>query len=296
MHNPSPLVSIIISFLNEERFIAEAVESVVHQQYENWELILVDDGSKDGSTQIAKNYAVKYPLKIKYVDHKGHVNKGLSASRNYGSSFAKGEWLAVLDADDVWMREKMRVQIELLNSNPRAAMICEACEYWYSWNDKTRNDTVVQVGEVRDRVFEPFELSEMLYPLGKTAAPSLSGMMIRKSVFEEHGGFEEHFTGKYQLYEDQAFLQKIYLNECVYISSLCQHKYRQREGSLVQKVTSEGNYHVVRRYFLEWLQKYLLQNKIENENVQKLLRKALEPYHNRIAYSFKRLFFPSYRS
>ncbi len=280
----TPLVSVVISFLNEERFLAEAVESVIRQQYSNWKLILVDDGSSDNSSKIAKNYTNQYPNKIIYAEHQGHVNKGLSASRNYGISWARGELIAVLDADDVWLPMKLQVQVTLMNANPKAAMLCEACEYWYSWHDKTKQDVIIQIGKLRDRLFDPPALAEMLYPLSNGAAPSLSGMIIRKSVFEKHGGFEEQFTGKYQLYEDQAFLHKIYLNEPIYISSLCHHKYRQREGSLVQKVTSEGDYHVVRRFFLEWLQQYIQQNDIKNPAIHKLVRKAFRPYHYPIIY------------
>src|SRR5258706_2880162 len=78
------LVSVVVIFLNAERFISEAVESVVAQTYGNWELLLVDDGSNDGSTEIARSYAAKFPDKIRYLEHHGHENRGMSASRNLG--------------------------------------------------------------------------------------------------------------------------------------------------------------------------------------------------------------------
>lgn len=286
--NP-PLVSVIISFLNEKHFLGEAVESVINQTYINWELILVDDGSTDKSSEIAKNYAVRFPAKIIYAEHKGHINKGLSASRNYGISLSRGELIAIIDADDVWSPEKLNAQISLMNENPKAAMLCEACEYWYEWQGNTKRDVIVQIGAVQDKLFDPPQLIEMLYPLSDGAAPSLSGVVIKRLVFDKHGGFEQHFTGKYQLYEDQAFLHKMYLNESIYISSLCHHKYRQREGSIVQKVTSDGDYHVVRRYFLEWLQNYMLQNGIKHPKARKLLKRALEPYHHPFINFFRRV-------
>ena len=67
-----PLVSIVVSFLNSEKFIQEAIESVFGQTYNNWELLLVDDGSTDGGTQIALQYAEKYPGKVRYLEHRGH--------------------------------------------------------------------------------------------------------------------------------------------------------------------------------------------------------------------------------
>lgn len=276
-NNVTPLVSVIICFLNEKRFLKEAIESVINQQYKNWELILVDDGSSDNSSQIAKDYAAQGQSKIIYADHEAHSNRGLSASRNLGISRVRGELVAFLDADDVWLEQKLQKQVDLMIVYPRASMLCEASEYWYSWYDKARQDIIIQVGKVRDCIFEPPELIEMLYPLSDGAAPCPSGIIIKKEVLEKHGGFEAHFTGKYQMYEDQAFLHKIYLNEPVYISSQCNNKYRQREGSLVEKVTNEGSYYVVRKYFLEWLQNYIAQNNIQHQIVRQGLKRAFEP-------------------
>src|SRR5215218_10922420 len=95
-----PLVSAIIIFLNEERFIEEAIQSVFAQSYENWELLLVDDGSSDASTRIALRYAEEHPGRVRYLEHPGHQNRGMSASRNLGISHTKGEYIACLDADD----------------------------------------------------------------------------------------------------------------------------------------------------------------------------------------------------
>ncbi len=289
---PVNLVSIIISFLNEERFLEEAVESVLQQDYTNWELILIDDGSSDGSTKQAKAFACSNPQKIIYTEHENHSNKGLSASRNHGIAIARGKFIAVLDADDVWSPSKLRLQVDVMTANPGVSMLCEASKYWYSWNGSksAKQDQIIQIGALGDKVFFPPQLLEILYPLSNGPAPCPSGVIIRKSAFDKLGGFESHFTGKYQLYEDQAFFAKVYLNEPVYISSMCNNKYRQREGSLVQKVTFEGNYGVVRKYFLEWLQKYISENNFKNKNVERLLKKAWEPYNHPLLNFMKNCF------
>ena len=288
---PAYLVSVIISFLNEEHFLREAVESVFSQDYVNWELILIDDGSTDKSTKIAKELAANNPRKVIYTEHPHHGNMGLSASRNHGISLAHGELIAILDADDVWSPAKLRHQVDLITAYPEVSMICEASEYWYSWNknDNSSKDKIIQVGKQQDKVFSPPQLVELLYPLSDGAAPCPSGIIVKKEAFDKHLGFEAHFTGKYQMYEDQAFLFKIYLNEFVYISSVCNNRYRQREGSLVQKVTHEGNYAVVRKYFLKWLQYYMRQNNIRNQKIERLIYKAYEPY-NRPVIHFLRKF------
>src|SRR5215207_7546630 len=131
--NSRPLVSSIIIFLNEERFIEEAIESVFAQTYDNWELLLVDDGSTDGSTQHALQYAERYPGKVRYLEHPGHQNRGMTVSRNLGVDHAEGEYIALLDADDVWLEHKLEQQVAIMNSHPEVGMVYGNQQYWYSW-------------------------------------------------------------------------------------------------------------------------------------------------------------------
>lgn len=281
----TPEVSIITAFLNEERFLVEAIESVLDQEFTNWELILIDDGSSDRSTAIAKAYAEEYKEKIIYLEHEGHANRSTAASRNLGIAHARGELVAFLDADDVWLPAKLRIQAKIMHIYPQVTMLVEASDYWFSWDAATtRQDIVVQVGRERDRVFYPPELAETIYPLLKAAAPCPSAIMVRRDALLKHGGFEAGFTGKYQLYEDQAFLMKFYLNEPIYISSLCNNKYRQRVGSCVQWVRKEGSYHVVRKYFLDWMKQYMQQRSINHKKVQRLLSRALDQYNRPVIY------------
>ena len=277
--SPTPLVSIVVAFLNEEKFLGEAIESVLHQDYTHWELLLVDDGSTDGSTHIAKQYAEQLPGHIRYMEHEGHVNKGLSASRNRGIQQAAGTLVALLDADDVWLPGKLSNQVHIFGQHPQIAMVAEASAYWHSWSDPQKKDITIPVGAPQDRVYPPLQLMSHLYPLGEGAAPCPSGLLLTKEAIERVGGFEESFTKEYQLYEDQAFLNKIYLQENVYISSSCNNLYRQRAGSIVQWVHADGQYHAVRRHFLEWFQTYLRQRQINDRNTLLLLKKALQPYH-----------------
>src|SRR3990172_4230917 len=106
--NNQPLVSVIMIFLNAGRFIEEAVESVFTQSYENWELLFVDDGSVDRSTSIAQAYADRYPHKVRYLEHTGHQNRGKCASRNLGIGNTRGDYIVFLDADDVWLPDKLK--------------------------------------------------------------------------------------------------------------------------------------------------------------------------------------------
>src|SRR5262245_24155101 len=95
----SGAVSVIIIFMNAQAFISDAIDSVFAQTYTNWELLLVDDGSTDASTQIALSFANGNPGRVRYLEHSGHRNRGMSASRNLGIQHAGGEYIGFLDAD-----------------------------------------------------------------------------------------------------------------------------------------------------------------------------------------------------
>ena len=95
-----PKVSVVIAFLNGSQWLIEAIESVINQSYPDWEAVLVDDGSDEEHSKVARDYSVKYAGKIIYTDHPGHINRGVTVSRNAGINLTNGEYIAFLDADD----------------------------------------------------------------------------------------------------------------------------------------------------------------------------------------------------
>ncbi len=281
-----PLVSVVVAFYNEEKFLKETVESVINQHYTNWQLMLVDDGSSENSTTLAKDYAGKFKGKILYCEHDLHVNKGLSASRNLGIQKSTGKLVALLDADDVWLPDKLINQVLIFERYPDIGMIAEASMYWHSWHQTTFTDITLHIGAESEQVYHPPSLLYRLYPLGKGAAPVPSGLMLTREAIEEVGGFEETFRKKYSLYEDQAFLSKIYLSQNVFVSSASNNKYRQRPGSIVKSVKADGQYDSVRQYFLEWLLEYIKRHNIKDKQLNILLNNALLPYHKPLTYLF----------
>jgi glycosyltransferase involved in cell wall biosynthesis len=269
-----PSISVIIIFLNEERFIREAIESVFAQTYDNWELLLVDDGSTDDSTQIALNYAEQYPGKVRYLEHPGHQNLGMSASRNLGIRYAEGEYIAFLDADDVWLPHKLEEQMAILDSHPDAGAVYGTTQYWYSWTGKPEDihrDFVPELGVQANTLFEPPTLLALLHPLGSALAPSMSNLLLRREVIERAGGSEESFKG---MYEDRAFLSKVFLEEPVFVASKsdCWDKYRQHPDSCFGVMERTGQLHSARLFFFSWLADYLCEQGAEDAQVWKLLR------------------------
>jgi len=268
------LVSVIIIFLNAERFIEEAIESVFAQTYDNWELLLVDDGSTDGSTQTALGYTERYPRKVHYLEHPEHQNRGMSASRNLGISHTRGDYIAFLDADDVWLEHKLQQQVAILNSYPEASVVYGNTLYWHSWTghpEDIHRDSMPGLGAQVNTLFEPPTLLTLLYPLGSVAPPSPSALLLRRRAVERTGGFEEDFRG---MYEDQAFLSKAYLKEPVFVASEseCWVKYRQHPDSCFAVMKRTGQSHSARLFFLNWLAEYLSEQGVKDKEVWKLLR------------------------
>jgi len=279
------LVSCIVNFLNTEEFLGEAIESVLAQTHENLELLLVDDGSTDGSTKIARRYAERAPQKVRYLEHEGHENKGAAASRNLGMSEARGEYIALLDSDDVWLGHKLEEQEAILDAHPEAGMVYGQSQYWHSWTlnpEDAHRDHVPKLGVPTDKLFEPATLSKIVHPLGPATAPCPSDLLLRRSAVERVGGFEEAFRGMYQLYDDQTFLAKMYLHEPVYVADKCWDRYRQHPDQLVSVVRDAGQQHTVRLAFLRWLAEYFYTQGVDNPELWKLLQEKLLQTSNRI--------------
>lgn len=283
--NPDrPLVSVITPFYNGAEWLRQAIKGVIDQSYTNWELILVDDGSSNEASAIAKLFSEQYPGKIVYVEHEGHQNKGVTASRNLGIAHSNGELIAFLDSDDYWLPGKLENQVRLMSAHSEVSMLCEASLYWSDWENPLATNIMVYVGADQNKIYKPPHLIYTLYPLGKGAAPCPSGIIVTRESLLKLKGFEESFVGANQVYEDQAFLCKYYLNEKVYISDLGNNYYRQRSGSLMESITKKQQYARVRKYFLEWLEKYLHNNSIHDKKINRLIRLSKTEINHPVLY------------
>lgn len=286
----SPLVSGIIIFLNGEKFLKEAIESVFSQTYSDWELLLIDDGSTDGSTEIAKQYAQKKPEKVRYLDHSGHQNLGMSATRNLGIRHAKGEYVAFLDADDIWLPNKLRDQVSLLEEHPEVAMLYGRTMYWYSWSKENKpfvSDKLTREPGIQVDCVVPPPIPLLLHLRNEAIYPCTCSIIVRRQVFEKKGLFEEEFR---DANEDMVFHSKLFLREPVYISSECWDYYRQHSDSYWAQArqkglfNDQGQLYPARLTYLNWLTAYLKEKNIQNEEVNQALNFALWPYHHPVLY------------
>jgi glycosyltransferase involved in cell wall biosynthesis len=257
-----PKVSIIMIFLDARQFIAEAIDSVLAQSFDAWELILVDDGSKDGTSEIAAHYCDAHPDKIRRIAHPGGENRGTGASRNLGVRDARGELIAFLDADDVYHPKRLERHVSVLERHPDLAMVQSCLEYWHSWRDPANADTreLPPPLELNVPIAPPRLLAAMLRSQGATV-PGVCSVTIRREVVERLGAFEDDFSG---VYEDQVLLAKVYLETKVLVLDDCLARYRQHPASLVHRAEASGDYtpgrpDPSRRRFLQWLEAYLQQ-------------------------------------
>lgn len=256
-----PLVSGVIIFLNGANFLQEAIESVLAQTYDHWELLLVDDGSTDQSTEIALRYAAQHPGKIRYLEHNGHRNLGKSSSRNLGLRHAKGEYIAFLDHDDIWLPNKLEDQVNILESRPEAGMMYGRTRYWHSWTGRPedrKRDGFTTLGIQPNTLVVPPHLVTLFLRDERTLASTCS-LLVRREIVERIGGFEETFRDQY---EDVVFLAKIYLESPVFVSGGCWDCYRQHPDNSCSIAIRTGQWHPKRpnpsrEMFLEWLEQYI---------------------------------------
>lgn len=115
MQADKDLISVGIPFFNAEQFLSKAIESVISQSYDNWELLLLDDGSNDGSLEIAKGYEQQDNRIKVFSDGK---NKGLGARLNELAALSNGEYIARMDADDIMHPKRLETQLQILKDNP----------------------------------------------------------------------------------------------------------------------------------------------------------------------------------
>lgn len=270
----------------------EAVESVLAQTCEQWELLLVDDGSTDGSRAIAEGYGRRYPAQIRILEHPGRANRGMSASRNLGIEAAGGEYLAFLDADDVYRPEKLARQVAILQAQPEAAMVYGATQHWVSWREpgNGKQDSYRKLGVPPDTLVRPPDLVR-LFMSHRAWTPGTCGVLVRREAAGQVGGFEERFRG---MYEDQAFFYKLCLHFPVYVESGSWDRYRQHPASTSQQALAKGIWrrggrpNPAGRLYLEWLEGYLQEQQVADEVIWQLLRQAQWPYRHPLLFVLRR--------
>lgn len=167
-----PLISVIIPTYNRDQMVGQAIESVLEQEFKDFELIVVDDGSTDDTPDILSAYGNDILV------HR-QINKGVSAARNKGIQLSLGRFIAFLDSDDLWMPQKLSQQIAFFKSK-KDAMICQTEEIWM--RDGVRVNPGRRHKKKSGMIFKPSLALCLVSP---------SAVMINKDLFDVVGFFDE---------------------------------------------------------------------------------------------------------
>jgi glycosyltransferase involved in cell wall biosynthesis len=176
--SPHPLISIIVPVYNGERFLTETLVSALAQTFGSFEIIIVDDGSKDASSRLIEEF-VRRDSRIRGVRQ---TNAGVAAARNRGIAEAKGEFIAPLDADDLWRPEKLERQIQAFErGGPSVDLV-------YTWSERIDETGAIIEGRAMRHTEEGQVLREsILYNLVAHA----SGALMRRDAVLKAGGYDE---------------------------------------------------------------------------------------------------------
>jgi glycosyltransferase involved in cell wall biosynthesis len=271
-----PAISIVVPFWNVRPFLGDAVESVLAQTFRGWELLLVDDGSSDGSTDLARRYVDRNPDQIWQLQHETHGHRGRAVSRNLGVRHARGRYVAFLDADDTWFPAKLERQLAILEAEPDAAMVCGPVLMWHSWSGKPEDRD-------RDRIAELPVGPGLVPPPSLLAAglrvgvpvPHLSTVLIRHEVLARVGAFSGGLPPQLQEWEDAVFLSKVELREPVYVTPECWSRHRRHERSRIAIMRGSGRVRAARTHYLRWLERYLQEQGVEAAELRDAHQRAV---------------------
>lgn len=228
-----PKLSVVMPIYGVEKFVAAAVESVLAQTYEDFEFIIVDDVSPDRSLEICKAYT---DSRINIISH--DENRGLAGARNTGIRAAAGDYVALLDSDDMWEPEKLALHVEHLENNPSVGVSFSRSAFM---NEEGERLNTYQMPKLTD--ITPAHLL-CRNPIGNGSAP-----VIRKEVFNDIG-FTENLYGSDEIfYFDDRFRQSEDIECWIRIASLTNWKiegltqaltlYRLNSGSLSANIPKQ---------------------------------------------------------
>ncbi len=280
-------VSVVMIFLDAATYIDDAIRSVVDQRdVRDWELLLVDDGSTDASTDIARQWAAK-DERIRYLEHEGHANRGMSASRNLGVAEARAEWVAFLDSDDIWLPMLLRERLDVIARFPDVDGVMGGTWQWWTWEYEDPDDGAADHRRPDPPVpfLTPLEPPELFVASYRRPfhwrSPGMCSILLRRSALQGIGGADESFR---TMYEDQVLYCKLALHLRLVVDPRPYALYRQHPDSTCAKAEVAGEYHPYRpsidaERFVQWLRRYVAECGLDQHpEVRHVVRRNLRVY------------------
>jgi len=194
MNNKQPLVSVIMPVYNAGKFVSDAIESILNQTYDNFELIIINDASTDNSYKIISSYKKRFSDKIKVINLKKNLNRGGDACANLGILKSKGEFIARMDADDIAVLSRLEKQVNYLSNHPKISLVGSNA---YFINADSKVTGVKKVPVTHNKIYrEFFVVHPLIHPT----------IMIRRKVLGDDGLF---YDIKYKANNDYLTFMKL---------------------------------------------------------------------------------------
>jgi glycosyltransferase involved in cell wall biosynthesis len=245
MNQNRPAISAIIPCFNVESYIDETMASVLAQTYPPDEIILVDDCSSDRTLDLIREYAAR-DARVKVIAL--HTNQGVSAARNAGLALAKGDYIAMLDADDVWAPDALEVRAELAQRFDNADVI--ATDFaWFQTDLPLRPVGRVGMGPRGARAFaasfqssQPVLLDKPFDAVATVHFAWTGATLVKRTAMQSVGNFDCYFQGP----EDTLLWLRLAARGSFVFSPRITAYYRQREGSLVALLKGPKELHYLK--------------------------------------------------
>ncbi|OQX17957.1 MAG: hypothetical protein BWK75_07040 [Candidatus Altiarchaeales archaeon A3] len=171
----NPVVSVVIPTYNKVRYLKEAIESVLNQTYLNRDVIVVDDGSTDNTAEIVKSF------NDPRIIYSWHENKGAAAARNTGIKNAHGKYVAFIDSDDLWLKEKLEKQVDFMEKNPDIGLL------------GTGSYEITDEGKIWSKKIFPTDNKILQKDLIKYNPFIQTSIMAKREVFDKAGLYDKTF-------------------------------------------------------------------------------------------------------
>jgi len=245
------MVSIIIPCFNSGKYLSECLESVLSQDYTDFEAIVVNDCSTDNTLEIAYSYA-QTDARIKIIDNSGSAGPGASAARNKGFKTSKGEYVVFLDSDDIWLPTALRRLVNLIEKHNEAGWVIGNCIYFnnYRYNLVSYERSLYDFNE---GIYDKFNLiTKFIKNFSQTPVPGAT--ILKRDIVERIGGWENKFRKNYT---DQAFFIKILCDAKTFVSHDVFLLYRCHSESSSMISVQSGQFKKNEIFFFEWLLLYL---------------------------------------
>jgi glycosyltransferase involved in cell wall biosynthesis len=251
-------VSIIMPSYNHEKYIGKAIDSVLRQTYKNWELIIVDDGSKDRSLEIIQYYLNNNGDKIRLFTHPNNANKGISQTYQLGLKNTTGDYIAFLESDDVFLEDSIAFKVDVLDKHAEAILVFTDLDIFgpskrlLKFADNILNKLRAIIGENKYKPFLPIDILEACIVF------SFSVVMVRERAFEK-----VYFSvpKKYESWIDWWLWAQLGIsNKFIYVPEKKTKKRIHGENTALNK---DVNYNAYRLKLINFIADYLNNNNTE---------------------------------